>query len=379
MVITMNCENKTVSVSTPSRVCLFGEHQDYLGLEVIALAINLRFKAKASFRDDMLMKIRIRDEKLGILGEAETDSYDEILIDLSQELTYENSRDYFKSAINVLKRSGLKIECGADIVMDSEIPIGKGMCSSTTMTVVFTKALMELYDHPEKDDPFMVAHYAWQAEVEEFNEPGGKMDHYASALGGLVHLDFQNGTEAEKLDVELPGCLILFDTLTRKDTIGVLKRAKNPVLAGLDELKKDGITSIRDFYGHPEKLALLEHLDEEKSRKVKAQIRDFEILQEALAMFKSGKIDDVHIGELIREHHAMLRDGLGISTDKIEEILDCAYAHGALGGKLNGTGGGGCLWVYAREEDADEIVKAVAKLGYPGKILKQDRGVSKDA
>ena len=27
-----------ITVSTPSRICLFGEHQDYLGLEVIASA-----------------------------------------------------------------------------------------------------------------------------------------------------------------------------------------------------------------------------------------------------------------------------------------------------------------------------------------------------
>lgn len=30
-----------IKISTPSRLCLFGEHQDYLGLDVIALAIDL--------------------------------------------------------------------------------------------------------------------------------------------------------------------------------------------------------------------------------------------------------------------------------------------------------------------------------------------------
>lgn len=34
---------KKICVSTPSRICLFGEHQDYLGLEVIASAIDMRF------------------------------------------------------------------------------------------------------------------------------------------------------------------------------------------------------------------------------------------------------------------------------------------------------------------------------------------------
>ena len=49
------------TVSTPSRLCLFGEHQDYLGLEVIATAIGLRFCAQAIPRKDALLRIRIRD------------------------------------------------------------------------------------------------------------------------------------------------------------------------------------------------------------------------------------------------------------------------------------------------------------------------------
>lgn len=32
---------REVLCSTPSRICLFGEHLDYLGLEVIASAVDL--------------------------------------------------------------------------------------------------------------------------------------------------------------------------------------------------------------------------------------------------------------------------------------------------------------------------------------------------
>jgi galactokinase len=55
---------KKVFVSTPSRICLFGEHQDYLGLEVIASAINLRFYASASSRDDKIIRIKTSWGKL---------------------------------------------------------------------------------------------------------------------------------------------------------------------------------------------------------------------------------------------------------------------------------------------------------------------------
>jgi len=75
---------RKVFVSTPSRICLFGEHQDYLGLEVIASAINLRFYAQATEREDSLIRIRIRDEKLNFLGVENSDGlYEEKVIDIS--------------------------------------------------------------------------------------------------------------------------------------------------------------------------------------------------------------------------------------------------------------------------------------------------------
>jgi galactokinase len=41
----------SLTVSTPGRVCLFGEHQDYLGLPVIPAAISLRITMHAVHRD----------------------------------------------------------------------------------------------------------------------------------------------------------------------------------------------------------------------------------------------------------------------------------------------------------------------------------------
>ena len=75
-----------IQVSTPSRICLFGEHQDYLGLEVIASAINLRFSTKAEKRSDDLLKIRIRDKSICELGAKNTENkYEEYVIDLIEE------------------------------------------------------------------------------------------------------------------------------------------------------------------------------------------------------------------------------------------------------------------------------------------------------
>ncbi|QUI25139.1 hypothetical protein HZI73_23835 [Vallitalea pronyensis] len=358
-----------VSVSTPSRICLFGEHQDYLNLEVIASAINLRFRAQGVKREDRIIHVRLKGEHI----EREE------IIDLDKPITYDHNRDYIKSAINVLRRKGYGITSGYDIHMDSDIPIGKGMCSSTTMTVVFIKVLLELMNHPDKHDPEKIALLAFDAEVAEFNEPGGLMDHYASAYGGLLHLTFnKEKTCVNPLQTEIPGCFILFDSLEDKQTTKVLASAKFPVLEAIHELGEYGISSIRDFVENEDYLMYLEKLSLARQVKVKANIDNYKTLKEAEKMFASGNIDSERLGELLKRHHGNLRDGLGISTSKIEEILNTAYENGALGGKINGSGGGGCCYVYAHEADSQKILDAVCDKGYWGVILKQDSGVRVD-
>ena len=41
-----------MEVSSPGRICLFGEHQDYLGLPVTAMAMNLRLQIGGRKRND---------------------------------------------------------------------------------------------------------------------------------------------------------------------------------------------------------------------------------------------------------------------------------------------------------------------------------------
>ena len=371
---------RKIFVSTPSRICLFGEHQDYLGLEVIASAIDLRFSAVISERSDLLICIKIRDISLDYLGANNSSGkYEEKIIDLSQPIVYESSRDYFKSAIQVLRKEGYPLKHGYDIIMDSQIPIGKGMSSSTTMVMVFIKALMEIMDIEDKDDPEKIALLGFKAEVAEFGEPGGMMDHYTSALGGLVHLSFHdNKAQVQKIDKIIPGSFILFDSLSRKDTIGVLSRAKTPVIEALKKLESKGINSIKDFVIDEQNIRHLDMLDENERTKVNASIDNYRILKEGESMLKGDSFSPEEFGKLLKSHHANLRDGLDISTPVIEKILDIAYQNGALGGKINGSGGGGCVYVYAYDEDCDRIINAVANLGYPGRVVKQDSGIRKD-
>lgn len=376
------CKNMNfpIKVSTPSRLCLFGEHQDYLELEVIAVAINLRFSARITPRDDSVIRIIIRDESLDRLNiQNDKELYQEYEVDFSQPIVYRNQEDFYRSTVNTLLKNGYPLR-GFDVKMDSQIPIGKGMCSSSTMIVALIKALLEGIGHPDAKDPERIAYLGFVAEVAEFGNPGGMMDHYTSALGGLVHLDFTGGeTHPARLGGALGGRFILFDSLERKDTIRVLASSKIPTLEGLKELEPFGVHSIRDFVIGSADPALTGRLDEFHARKVLANIDNYRILRQGLEVLSAPQVDDQKLGELIYRHHVNLRDGLGISTPTVERILDTALENGALGGKINGSGGGGCLFVYAREQDCERILEAVQAKGYPGKVLHQDTGVRTDA
>ncbi|MEM4272643.1 MAG: mevalonate kinase [Candidatus Bilamarchaeaceae archaeon] len=75
----------------------------------------------------------------------------------------------------------------------------------------------------------------------------------------------------------------------------------------------------------------------------------------ALSNFDAGRL-----GELMNENHALLEE-LGLSTPAIEEIRKIALENGALGAKITGAGGGGCVLVLA--PDARRAKGIAVKLG----------------
>ena len=68
-------------------------------------------------------------------------------------------------------------------------------------------------------------------------------------------------------------------------------------------------------------------------------INNGDLLSQALPLLESDQLDHARFGRLLTEHHRNLRDAQRISTTKIDRMLDAALEAGALGGKINGSGG----------------------------------------
>ncbi|HPN16834.1 MAG TPA: galactokinase family protein, partial [Candidatus Aminicenantes bacterium] len=171
--------NPTLRVSSPGRICLLGEHQDYFGLAIIAAAINLRISFSGRPRSDRRIVLDLPD-----MGERE-----EFVLDGGQ-IPYVKKRDYLKSAVNIHLRAGLPMS-GWDVEVRGDIPINAGTSSSSAMVVAWNKFLLEAAGDPRASDPRELAELGYETEVAEFKEPGGRMDHYASAHGGVVWIRFE--------------------------------------------------------------------------------------------------------------------------------------------------------------------------------------------
>ncbi len=353
-------------VSAPGRICLFGEHQDFLGLPVIAMAMNLRFHIRGRRINEPVFRIHMPD-----INKQD-------VIDLRIDpLPYRHNRDYLRSGINLLRRS-LKIDfpSGYEFEFTSEIPINAGCGSSSVMVVAWIRTLLAVGDGGGDVPPETIGELAYQAEVEEFGEAGGRMDQYTAALGGLLYLDFSvEPPSVKRLNAELDG-FVLGDSMQPKKTLEVLRRSREAVEQGIKMLKEmtGGQFDIKTTPIH-EAIPLIETLPSDIARKVLADLRNRDYLREALPMLEKGDIDSDKLGALLYKHHMELSEGLGVSTPKIDAMLESAMKAGAKGGKINGSGGGGTMFAYAPKRQR-EVAEAIKNAGGKPYIISMSEGVA---
>lgn len=86
--------------------------------------------------------------------------------------------------------------------------------------------------------------------------------------------------------------------------------------------------------------------------------------------------DDEDLGTLMYQNHELLRK-IGVSHPKLDRLVEVARGAGALGAKLTGAGGGGCIVVLTRTTSArDRVSRALRKEGgTPYKISMDSNGV----
>lgn len=342
--------SSTIHVTAPARVCLFGDHQDYLGLPVIACAIDRELSLMAKENHGAYFNIEMPDidsvRKIDITNTFETLALD----------------DHLGAALRVARKYGCDINRGYDIRIHGDIPINAGVSSSSAVVVAWIHFLLKAFGDDSNVTAKRIGQLAYEAEVIEHHAPGGKMDQYTIALGGLIHIHSGEPFECSPLANAMPG-LILGESGIPKKTIGVLGDVRTKAEAAIDCVKKIIPNFEIERSCHETILKHQGYVPTELQPYFDAAVQNYLITKEALPLCKNPSAHLEAIGTLMSKHHAILRDNLNVSVPQIDRMIKAAIAAGAYGAKIVGSGGGGSMVALAPKDKHNEIIEALLKNG----------------
>jgi galactokinase len=343
---------KSFTSIAPGRICLFGEHQDYLGLPVIALSLPLECRIQVVAPPTTCCGEN-RVLTLHIPALNETRRYD--LANLPPRQGPETLEpDFALAAIHEALDDDWTLGNGADCISTTDIPIKAGCSSSSAFCVAWSNVLAQLAE--KHLSPIELAARAYRAEVLHFGAPGGTMDHITSAVGGKLRIGpgMWDTQTLPDLGVEDLGVWVLADSGEPKDTLGHLWRCKNERSALLDKLGGDWDKRAPEHFLTSSEWDLLKCTRINKMTEEKA----FE------EWMKGGGLGTgARLGALMAAHHEALRDGLNLSTPRLEAMNTSAMSTGAWGFKVVGSGGGGCGVAWTSEANAESVAAAMESAG----------------
>lgn len=179
--------------SAPGRTEIGGNHTDHQHGCVLAAAVNLDIIAIAGKTPQA---IRIQSDEL-TLAPIETNSLS------ARGAERGTSEALVRGICARFQALGYRIG-GFDAFLTSDVLVGSGLSSSAAFEVMIATILNGLYNDMRLE-PILLAKAGQYAENEYFGKPCGLMDQCASAVGGLIHLDFRDAQQpkVQKLSVDL--------------------------------------------------------------------------------------------------------------------------------------------------------------------------------
>ena len=186
--------NKTYHFSAPGRTEIGGNHTDHQHGCVLAAAVNLETEAIVWLDESNTIQI-------------ESDGYPAVTVELDDLTVREDEKNttaaLIRGVASKFVQLGAKLSGFRARVHSTVLP-GSGLSSSAAFEVLIGTILNELFFN-KKLTPVEIAQIGQYAENVYFGKPCGLMDQMASAVGGMVYIDFADPREpkVQKLDVDL--------------------------------------------------------------------------------------------------------------------------------------------------------------------------------
>jgi len=307
--------------SAPGKVILFGEHFVVYGIKAILCSIDKRITVTSQIIDEK--KIKIKSD----IGEIETDVNSLSITD--------GSMDLMKPFLYIVKKTleKSKKNVGIEIKIESEIPAGIGLGSSSACCVAVTASVTGLFEKLSNEEILKIA---IEAERTIFENTSGA-DCSVCTFGGLMEYDMKNGFK--KINSKAIFELVIANSKQAHFTRKIVE-------------------NVRRFRENNEDL--FASLCEQESI----------IIQNAMTALE--KNDLVTLGLLMSKNQDLL-ERIDISTEKIDLLIKKAKKT-SFGAKITGAGGGGCIIALVDKYNLDQTLSNLkahsecfsAKIDYNG-------------
>jgi galactokinase len=337
--------------AAPGRVNVIGEYTDLNDGFVLPIAIPQVTVVAAARRGDR--RLLVRSVQAGGTGE---------LVDLDLAST-EGPKGWAAYPLAValsLLASGHPID-GADLLIESEVPIGAGLSSSAALECSVAVALCALFGI--ELSPMEIALIAQRAENDFVGVPCGIMDQAASMCcrpGYALFLDTRT-LVPQQVPFDLPAAglaLIVIDTQVKHDLMGSAYAERRG--SCLEAARLLGVPALRDVPADEADRALqrlAELGDDVVVRRARHVLSEQARVLEVVRRLEAGQPGT--IGELLSASHRSLRDDFEVSSPELDAVVEVANAAGALGARLTGAGFGGSAIVLVAADDVVAVETVV--------------------
>ena len=289
--------------SAPGKIILFGEHFVVHGTKAILAAIDKRVTVTTTFTDNKTIKV---NSELGML---------EVPISSS----YEEAKSEFRPFIflaNKMINSNQNVS-GLEVTIDSDIPIGVGLGSSSACCVAAAASICGLFKELSSEE---ILNLSIEAEKTIFPDTSGA-DCTVCTYGGMIEYP-----SIEKIDNTFDLNLVIANSMIPHNT-------KNSV----------------------EKVNKFKENDEDRF----SQLCDLEnrLIDEVIVAMKNN--DATTFGLKMSENQKYLEE-IQVSNDTLRDMIS-SLNEISLGSKITGAGDGGCVIALVKNENVSKVPALLGK------------------
>jgi mevalonate kinase len=293
--------------SAPGKVILFGEHFVVYGIKAILCAINKRISVTAEKSQEHTISIK---SNIGSLTLEPNKSISEIDSPL---------KPFYYLANKMIQNQNTGIE----IIVESEIPLGVGLGSSSACCVAGAAAISRLFDKTSKEE---ILKLAIEAEKTIFENTSGA-DCTICTYGGIMEFDKESGFN--KIESKANFYLVIANSKIEHSTKSVVARVK--------EYKEKNEIKFATLCNY-----------------------ESELVREVLELLKENNIKELGVKAIQNQEYL---ETIGISNDKLRQMIQIGQ-NKSFGAKITGAGGGGCIFALTDESNMDQTIMQFKEKNY---------------